>query len=192
MQLLEREGGLILTNNKHDRGGETFAGISRKYWPNWEGWHLVDESMLLQQGTKLTEGNGEYRGLLYLVVNFYREKFWDKIRGEEFEDQKLAAYVFDFAVNSGVKEASFNLQMVVNYALGAVNRRGDTIEADGFIGGKTIEAVNSVNMRAGRVSPYNYYIFIRITKFVDIVHHDFDQFTNLKGWINRAFKNYEI
>ena len=35
------EGGYA--NNKADLGGETYAGISRKYHPKWSGWAIVDE-----------------------------------------------------------------------------------------------------------------------------------------------------
>ncbi len=38
---LEFEGGYA--NDPADRGGETFRGISRKNWPRWSGWDLIDQ-----------------------------------------------------------------------------------------------------------------------------------------------------
>ena len=35
------EGGY--SNNPKDKGGETYRGIARKYWPDWAGWIIVDE-----------------------------------------------------------------------------------------------------------------------------------------------------
>ena len=41
-EVIETEGGLKLINVKNDRGKQTYAGISRRFWPNWDGWKLVD------------------------------------------------------------------------------------------------------------------------------------------------------
>lgn len=41
-RMIRREGGYRLTNDPADRGGMTFAGISRNRWPDWEGWRQID------------------------------------------------------------------------------------------------------------------------------------------------------
>ena len=37
------EGGYA--NNPADSGGETYKGIAKNYWPNWEGWTAVDQAI---------------------------------------------------------------------------------------------------------------------------------------------------
>ena len=34
------EGGFV--DDPSDSGGMTYAGVSRKWFPNWEGWKIVD------------------------------------------------------------------------------------------------------------------------------------------------------
>ena len=43
---LKYEGGYV--NDKDDRGGETYRGVSRRYHPNWSGWKIVDEYKQMQ------------------------------------------------------------------------------------------------------------------------------------------------
>ena len=44
----KNEGGYA--NNPSDNGGETYAGIARKFWPNWSGWAKID-AIKKQYGT---------------------------------------------------------------------------------------------------------------------------------------------
>jgi len=63
------------------------------------------------------------------VTPFYREKYWDKIKGDDLPAGVDWA-VFDWCVNSGPSRAARALQVVVNAT------------ADGAIGPKTLEKVN--------------------------------------------------
>jgi len=40
------EGGYKLHNVPDDRGGQTYAGIARRYHPNWPGWRYIDSNDL--------------------------------------------------------------------------------------------------------------------------------------------------
>ena len=122
--VLNYEGGWC--NNPGDRGGETFRGISRVFWPAWEGWSLVD--------TIKTERPDDFAAVLFqdfdlkeMVSKFYRVNFWEPC-GCDMLPGKVAAAVFDFAVNSGDKVAVKQLQAT----LGA--------EVDGVVGPQTVKA----------------------------------------------------
>lgn len=109
-----------------DRGGETFRGISRRAWPDWDGWRVVDTVKAAHpQDFKTVLLRDE--DLRARAVSFYRARFWDPIHGDELPG-KLAAAVFDMAVHSGVKTAVRVLQI----ALGGLT-------VDGEIGPKTIK-----------------------------------------------------
>ena len=38
---MQHEGGYA--NVQGDKGGETYMGISRVYWPSWPGWPVIDD-----------------------------------------------------------------------------------------------------------------------------------------------------
>lgn len=70
------------SNIKEDGGGETLWGIARNKNPKWLGWKLVDEYK--------KKGNFPYSiksspELLQLRKDFYIEKYWKKIRGNELK-----------------------------------------------------------------------------------------------------------
>ncbi len=113
--MIENEGGYRLVQIQGDRGGQTYAGIARNFWPDWPGWKAIDRGQTPRTG---------------LVRKFYREHFWMPIRGDEIEYQGPAETIFDFAVNAGVKAASKLAQIVVG------------TEPDGIIGPVTLQKLN--------------------------------------------------
>ena len=64
------EGGYKLHEVQGDRGGMTYAGIARNFWPKWPGWAKIDAN----------EFDGE---LTRLVRVFFKAEFWDRIRGDD-------------------------------------------------------------------------------------------------------------
>lgn len=114
---LENEGGYTLTNDPTDRGGQTYAGISRRANPAWRGWSFVDAG---------STPPAEY------VQEFYRSNYWQPIGGDGINDQRVAENVYDFAVNAGVRTASKLAQIVCGAA------------PDGIVGPKTITALNAI------------------------------------------------
>ena len=107
-----------LTNDPTDRGGMTFAGISRKNWPRWEGWYHIDK------GDPVPER---------LVNDFYRNNFWFPIHGDEIKNQRIATSLFSFAVNAGVSAAVRRAQEAA------------CVAADGVIGKLTIFALMPIS-----------------------------------------------
>jgi lysozyme family protein len=132
------EGGYA--NDRDDAGGETYMGISRVYNPGWYGWTLIDQE------------KGEYdfpsclkddEDLHDAVEDFYKDKYWDVNRLDDFPSQEIANEMFDTGVNMGVGRAARFLQKALNY----LNRNGSLysdLVVDGVVGGKTISALDTV------------------------------------------------
>lgn len=113
--MIVNEGGYRLTNVPGDRGGMTYAGISRRAWPQWEGWAAID-------------AGGEPAALL--VKQFYKANFWDAMRLDDVSSQTIARSMFDFGVNAGVSTAAKLAQVVVG------------VTPDGRIGPQSLAALN--------------------------------------------------
>ena len=88
--VLDREGGY--SNSKIDRGGETLKGVTHTTYDEYR----KSKGLTTQSVTKMTDD--EMQEIYY--ENFYKASGADKI-----SDKKLALYVFDTAVNMGVKVA---------------------------------------------------------------------------------------
>jgi len=117
LEFLERqEGGW--GNDPHDRGGETFRGISRVHHPEWEGWPLIDSGMR------------DTSDLDLMVGDFYEHEYWQPAHCYELPEP-LDLVVFDYAVHSGIKRAVKALQSAVGAA------------PDGSFGDKTRAALGN-------------------------------------------------
>lgn len=117
-RMIANEGGYRLVDVPGDRGGQTYAGISRRSWPNWAGWRTLDAG----QTPEASE-----------VRQFYRDNFWSPMRLDEAQSQRIASTLFDFAVNAGPATAAKLAQIIV----------GTT--PDGRIGPRTLTALNSAD-----------------------------------------------
>src|ERR1035437_4603933 len=87
------EGGY--SNNPLDSGGETYRGISRKNWPNWNGWGYADIERSDPNFPHCLDRN---LGLQGNVIDFYRQNFWSY---GAITSQPVANKIFDLAVNVG-------------------------------------------------------------------------------------------
>lgn len=106
-----------LTNDPDDRGGQTYAGISRKNWPKWEGWKDVDAGRTPDPRK---------------VVDFYRDGFWSVVHGDAITSHKIAVSLFSFAINAGNGVAIKLAQQVAG------------VKADGVVGKDTLSALNTI------------------------------------------------
>ena len=170
---LAAEGGYKLHTVKGDRGGMTFAGISRNNWPDWIGWQLIDA--------------GETAGprIEASVKAFFKAYFWDKIYGDQIGFQGVADVIYDFAVNSGIIPAVKRVQKIVGAS------------QDGILGPKTFAKLNAyvTDERAEElfIARYN---LLRVFRFKDICLADERRKNDkvesdlkfLCGWINRVEK----
>lgn len=142
--LKQYEGGY--SNNAADRGGETYAGIARNFFPGWGGWPIIDR-WKKSVGTRVSALNralSTVPELRTLVEDWYRAEWWDKL-GLGTLPQALANEIFEQAVNLGKGGAGKKVQTVCN----AFNHKGGTplfpdLKVDGAIGPKTLSALRAI------------------------------------------------
>lgn len=138
------EGGYA--NDPDDKGGETYKGISRKNWPNWHGWVLIDRQKKLsgELASWMTKAlaNDEY--IQKLVLLFYKENFWD-VNKLDSVPYKIAEEMFDTGVNMGTGIAATFLQEALNLCNNA-GKLYPNIKIDASIGPKTLNALKKSNI----------------------------------------------
>lgn len=156
------EGGYKLTNIPGDAGGMTYAGISHVMNPQWEGW-----SYIVRGDTPPTQ----------LVRDFYRSGWWDPIRGDEIVDQRVAATIFNFGVNSSAHGHPATAVKLAQIVVGAT--------PDGVFGDKTLAGVNAIDPKLFIA----YFALARIARRAATCNKDRSQGKFLLGWINRDLRS---
>lgn len=124
--ILLNEGGYV--NDPDDPGGETYKGVARKMHPKWAGWAFIDSMKAVPGFPANIETSVELREM---IGNFYLSEFWNKIDGDEIDNQANAQSIFDFAINAGVETAVSLAQKVVK------------TKVDGDMGPITLKAINA-------------------------------------------------
>lgn len=153
-RMIRDEGGYVLHDVPGDTGGMTYAGIARNKNPQWAGWAHIDR--------KQTPPS-------QMVRDFYKAQFWDDMRGDELNSDRIASNVFNFYVNTG-RPAKVLAQVV----LGAT--------PDGVFGPKTVQLLNEAEPDKFIMA----YTLAKIARYRDIVTKNRTQQKFLLGWINRS------
>lgn len=170
LPILKRsEGGYA--NVKADRGGETYAGITRKNYPTWAGWAIVD-AVKPKQNQIIVNPK-----LDILIADFYKKNFWDLLQCDKFS-KYVGMNLCDFAVGSGTVTAARAFQKVIN-SLMATGQT--TLVVDGKIGNATITAANKLNQQKLNDALLDY----RKKFYQTIVTNDPTQAQFLRSWTNR-------
>ena len=160
--LIEKEGGYKLTNHPNDRGGRTFAGISQRANPDWEGWAMIE--------------NGESPSAIEEATHRrYRADYWNPIWGDHITNEDVAEVMFSCAVLSGVGTSVGLAQMTTGQKM------------DRAMGPRTIAAVNSMDPRLFEAT----FALMRINRFREICNRDKKQRVFLVGWLNRLYDEIE-
>lgn len=155
-KILKHEGGYV--DHEHDRGGETNFGITKQVARSWG--YTGDMADLPRETAK----------------QIYRDRYWNRLQLEEFEDGKLRYMIFDQAVNMGAGTAVRELQHTYNILTGA------DIAVDGIVGPQTISHINGVdNSQRLRFA----YMCARGDRYMHIVDNDSSQQVFINGWFNR-------
>lgn len=159
---LSHEGGYA--NIAGDTGGETYQGISRKNWPAWRGWEIIEKAKPLKHNQILKD-----KRLKDLVEVFYYEHFWKPILGDRVTNQPVANFLLDFYINSGYHAVKTAQRLVA-------------AKEDGVMGPKTLAAINAAEpgellsrLKVARLS------FLK-----GIVARNPGQSKFLAGWENRV------
>ena len=95
-------------NDPTDNGGETIAGISRKFWPNWQGWTIVDAA---KKESNFPLSLLHNIVLIGLINDFYKAHFWGRM--SEINDQSISGLLIDSGVNEGTIPAIKRAQNIV-------------------------------------------------------------------------------
>lgn len=170
-ETMKHEGGYA--NDSHDRGGETYRGISRVNWRGWDGWPDIDRIVgalpsppLRHEINAALDRNADLQGK---VKRFYRRNFWMPIM-DEIQDQALVNWLFDKGVNMGIRRAYKLLQQALH------------VDADGVIGPQTramIHQADPVQLLADcRNQAKKFYTKLALD--------DPSQSRFLQGWLARA------
>jgi lysozyme family protein len=172
------EGGY--SNNPNDSGGETYKGISRKNFPSWEGWNIIDSI----KPKKITVSSLKGKNIDDMVKVFYKEKFWDKIKGDGIINQLFANILFDSIVNMGIQRPVKFLQASLN-ELDSTNK----LSEDGIYGDKTYNTLLKY-LDSNEDEKLNQLIIKfnerRKAFYQKIVNNNPSQKVFLKGWLKRV------
>lgn len=131
------EGGYA--NNSLDRGGMTYAGVARNFWPKWPGWLIIDQ---LRTASGFPRNLAASSVLQAAVLAFYKENFWDVLCLDKVASQAIANEVYDSAVNCGTGKAALWLQRAINVTNAGGTKAADVV-ADGQVGPATLAALNA-------------------------------------------------
>jgi lysozyme family protein len=164
------EGGYV--NDKDDPGGETYKGVARNIHGKWKGWIRID---ILKRQAGFPGNLEQDSELQELLFDFYELEFWNKMNGDNIQDQDVANTIYDFGVNAGIKTSTSLAQMVVG------------AKADGVIGDKSIEAINSCNTDLFMAE----FTLAKIVRYIHIVRKRPTSKKYFLGWVCDAL-NFSI
>lgn len=102
----------IFSDHESDPGGETYRGISRYWFPGWEGWPIVDK----YKADFRRMPHNVLNNLNHLIRTFYKSTFWDRIHGDEIAaiDKQISIKLFDTAAHRSVETGIEILQKSLN------------------------------------------------------------------------------
>jgi lysozyme family protein len=169
-------------NDPRDHGGETINGISRRSFPEWAGWPIVDQAKKeigFPANLKIKDE------LNKLIRAFYKQQFWNKLSLDAFAEQKIANELFDTGVNCGSGVAATFLQRALNVC-NRNQRDYPNIIVDGIIGGKTIGVINSHRRPLLVLKTLN---VLQGARYFEICEHKEDQEIFWNSWMSRVFEN---
>ena len=157
----ESEGGYVFTDTPLDRGGPTYAGISRVHNPDWPGWKYLDRD----------PGDVRNPNLIQELEYLYRTRYWHPAL-DGIASRALATIVHSCMVLFGPRTG-------VRFA-----QRAAGVEADGIPGPKTVAALNSGDWTVigDRI------VIQRVKHHCDVVKVRPPQIKFLRGWIARALR----
>lgn len=172
--ILQREGGYSSgkdSKSSGDLGGETYRGITRKNFPKWSGWKIVDKSKPLKYNQIIKNVQLEDD-----VRQFYYEQFYAPMKIDNIDSLLISGHLLCHGVNAGIGNAVKLLQQAINQAYSV------SIKVDGVIGNITLSYANGNKQNEvakGFIQQRNQY-------YKNIVTKKPSQKKFLNGWLNRV------
>lgn len=170
------------SNHPNDKGGETCCGISRKFFPLWKGWDIIDN---IKKTGRIPNKN-DFPVLKDHIFSFYMDNFWNKLMCDKIMSVSIAEKLFDMSINIGIKQAVMFLQRGLNL-LNRDGRAWPVLTVDGIMGVSTLSCLNlcvkdksdeSCLLDILRVQQGSYYI--------NLVLGSPEQKVFIRGWIKRS------
>ena len=171
IKTINAEGGYV--HDPDDPGGETYKGVARSRNPGWSGWANIDQ---LKTKSNFPQNLETDPDLQEKVKALYKANYWDKIQGDKIVDQDIAESIYDFAVNAGPKASAQLAQLAARTT------------ADGIIGPKSIERINSIDKRTFLAV----FALAKIQRYVTICEKRQTSRKYLFGWIRRTLSGWNI
>jgi lysozyme family protein len=131
-------------NCPYDLGGETDAGWSRVYHPHLPIWEIIDQTKEEMEAAGLVVSKTTLsaklldNALLQDTVDAFYEEWFLRLKLDKVNSQYVANMIWQAVIHNGEHEAVKWVQMVC-----ASN--GRPVLIDGWLGDKTLDAINSVN-----------------------------------------------
>jgi len=170
-------------NDKTDRGGETYRGISRVHHPYWKGWRRIDAA---RKKTGFPGSLESDRSLQANVKSFFKQKYWDKFLGDVIVDQSVADELYDTSVNMGSRRAGRFLQNGLNL-LNRNQKNYTDLIVDGLIGKKSLDAFNAYfKLDKNSMALVKLLNIQQGARYVEIMQEDSSQERFARGWLKRA------
>lgn len=105
-----------------------------------------------------------------MTAKFYKDNYWNKMRGDEINSQLIANEIFIFGVNAGMKLAIAAAQMVLG------------VTADGKFGEQTLMDINSCDVKEFDKK----YDTLELTHYNRLITKNPKLKIYANGWRNRA------
>jgi lysozyme family protein len=182
------------SNDPRDLGGETWKGISRKNYPDWAGWEIIDQIKANVSERDLVKALRADDELDELVIQFYNSEFWEKLLLDQIKEQDIAAELFDTAINQASVKAVKSFQEALNL-LNNNQKHYSDIVIDGHIGPGTLKAYAAYMLTSnfpGRSTERNIRTLLKVMnglqfeRYTEICRDHPDQEVYFYGWMNRV------
>lgn len=177
---LSHEGGYV--HDPNDLGGETYKGISRRFWPSWPGWQIIDQHKTAASGRQLQQALATDQTLQKMVRDFYYTHFWKPLRLFQLKAQYIANEMFDIAVNMNPTRAVRFAQEACNLT-NRMQRDFPDIAVDGLIGPATIRTINN---HPRPVNLFNTMNILQGMHYIDQARKTPSQQLFFNGWLSRV------
>ena len=177
----------VYSNHPSDRGGETWKGIARNFYPQWTGWEIIDKAKKLPNFPQSLSKNVE---LEYQVQHFFKAGYWDPMWLDNCPSNSIARELFDTAVNMGI---GISIQFLQD-SLNVLNRRG-TLYPDLKVDGAYGPATHSSFMKFFSAVPKERWRALYVclnalqgARYISICRNNETQEDFMYGWSTRVFE----
>ncbi|NLF43969.1 MAG: hypothetical protein GX587_14850 [Bacteroidales bacterium] len=116
---------------------------------------------------------------IHTATRIYKTRFWDKMHGDQFKDNDVAANVFDFYVNAGT--------WGIYHSKKAANMAGCTLKVSHSLSVSEVASLNDLNQDSLFEAVKNH----RLAYYNNLVKKKPQYSVFLKGWLNRANSFYK-